>query len=56
MKFMTYFLGPSVVGWFGWWLGAQLSEDITWALLLSGVGTIAGVFVGWWLGRQLGLE
>lgn len=51
MKLMI-FLGTTIFGWVGWWLGEQLSDDITAALLLGGVGTVFGVFAGWWVGRK----
>jgi len=53
MTGLFIFLGTLIGGWFGWWLGAQLSEDISLALLLSGVGTIAGVVAGWWVARKI---
>jgi hypothetical protein len=52
MKLMIL-IGTTVFGWAGWWLGEQLSDDVTAALLLGGVGTVAGVVAGWWVGRKI---
>lgn len=52
MKLMI-FVGMTVFGWAGWWLGEQISDDITAALILSGIGTMAGVVAGWWVARKI---
>lgn len=52
MKLMI-FVGMTVFGWAGWWLGEQLSDDITAALFLSSVGSVAGVIAGWWVARKI---
>ncbi len=44
------FLGVNVFGALGWWLGEQFSDG--WAILLSGVGSILGVYLGWWTARR----
>ena len=45
------FVGINVGGYFGWELGARFGTMT--AFLLSGVGSVAGVFAGWWLARRL---
>ena len=49
MKWLI-FLFSSIGSYLGWWLGAEMSSDPTWAVLLCCVGTLAGVVVGWWIG------
>ena len=44
MKFCI-FVGVNVGGAIGWWLGEM--NGIMTAFLLSGVGSIAGVYAGW---------
>jgi membrane protein YqaA with SNARE-associated domain len=52
MKYLI-FIGMTIGSIVGWWLGEQISDDITWPLLISSVGTIAGVIGGWWIGRKV---
>ena len=35
----------TVLGWVGWWLGEKVG--LMTAFLLSGVGSLAGVYLGW---------
>ena len=51
MNRLMIFLGSSILGWAGWWLGEQIG-GFTSALVLSGIGTIAGVYVGWRINRD----
>jgi uncharacterized membrane protein YfcA len=49
MKLMI-FLGISIVGTIGGWIGASLDHGNwfgLWSILLSGVGSIVGVFIGY---------
>jgi len=39
------FIGMTVGGWAGWWLGAKVGFMT--GYLLSGVGSMAGVYLGW---------
>nr|WP_320133831.1 hypothetical protein [uncultured Holophaga sp.] len=43
MKGILLALGATIGGWAGWWLG--LKVGITTAILLSAVGTGAGIFL-----------
>ena len=44
------FVGMTVMGWIGWWLGEK--AGFMTAFLLSGVGSMAGVYLGWRLCRD----
>jgi hypothetical protein len=44
------FIGVNVGGYFGWELGDRFGTMT--AFLLSGAGSVAGVFAGWWLARR----
>ena len=41
---MMNVIGASVGGWAGWWVGDH--RNLTWALLLSLIGSVAGMIVG----------
>lgn len=45
------FIGMSLGGWIGWWIGDH--AGIWTAFLLSSAGSILGVYVGWRIGRNL---
>ncbi len=49
-------IGMFVFSWVGWVIGEQISSDITWPFLVSGVGTIAGAFIGWYAAQQMNLK
>jgi hypothetical protein len=40
----------TVCGWAGWWLGANVGFMT--GFLLSGVGSMAGVYLGWRVHRD----
>jgi len=44
------FVGMTVFGWLGWWLGEQVG--LMTALLLSGGGSLLGVYLGWRVWRD----
>ena len=50
MTRLCIFLGMTILGWVGWWLGERVG--ITTAFLLSGLGSIIGVYVGWRIARD----
>ncbi len=50
MKKLCIFLGITIVGWIGWWLGSWVGE-VT-AYMLSGVGSMVGVYAGWRINRD----
>jgi hypothetical protein len=57
MKLMI-FLGATVVGTLGSWLGAAMSGGnwlSGWSLVLGAAGSIAGIWVGYRVGQNLGV-
>jgi len=50
MSRLCIFIGMTVLGWVGWWIGARFG--FTAAFLMSGVGSMAGVYVGWRIHRD----
>lgn len=53
MNKLCIFIGTTVGGTFGWWAGEKLGCEFFVNFLLSGVGSIAGVYAGWKLARKL---
>jgi len=51
MKKFFAIAGMSIVGYLGWWLGDYIG--IMTAVLLSAVGTGAGLYIGRWLFERL---
>jgi hypothetical protein len=45
MSKLCIFVGMTVLGWAGWWLGAR--AGLIAGFLLSGVGSMLGVYLGW---------
>jgi hypothetical protein len=50
---LCIFGGTTIGGYLGWALGDSLGLGLVWAFVLSGIGSIAGVYYGWKLGRKL---
>ncbi len=50
MNKLCIFVGLTVLGWVGWWIGAKIGFMT--GFILSGIGSIAGVYVGWWINRE----
>lgn len=50
MRKLCIFIGMTVLGWIGWWLGAKVGFVTGFAL--SGIGSMAGVYVGWRIHRD----
>jgi hypothetical protein len=48
---LCIFVGINLGGYFGWELGDRFGTMT--AFLLSGAGSVAGVFAGWWVARKL---
>lgn len=48
---LIIFVSLNVFGALGWWLGE--SYGVMTSFLLSGVGSIVGVYLGWRLARRL---
>ena len=50
MNKLCILIGATVLGWVGWWLGARIGFMT--AYVLSGIGSIVGVYVGWRINRD----
>jgi hypothetical protein len=50
MNKLCIFIGMTLSGWIGWRFGEQFG--FLPAFLLSGVGSMAGVYVGWRINRD----
>ena len=48
---LLIFVGINLGGYVGWELGDRFGTMT--AFLLSGAGSVLGVFAGWWLARKL---
>ncbi|MES2696139.1 MAG: hypothetical protein V4773_21890 [Verrucomicrobiota bacterium] len=53
MNKLCILIGTTVVGYAGWALGEALGFSFFVNFLLSGVGSIIGVWVGWKIARKL---
>jgi hypothetical protein len=47
---LCIFVGINLGGYVGWELGDRIG--LMTAYLLSGIGSLAGVFAGWWVARR----
>jgi hypothetical protein len=45
MNKLCIFIGMTVLGWIGWWIGARFGFMT--GIVVSGIGNIVGVYVGW---------
>ena len=50
MNKLCIFVGMTVFGWVGWWIGAKVGMMT--AFILSGIGSIVGIYVGWRIYRD----
>ena len=50
MNKLCIFLGMTVLGWMGWWIGDQVGFMT--GFVLSSIGSVAGVYVGWRINRD----
>jgi hypothetical protein len=48
---LCIFVGINVGGYFGWELSEHFGTMT--AFVLSGAGSVVGVFAGWWVARRL---
>jgi hypothetical protein len=44
---LCIFIGTIIGGYVGWYLGELCGFDFAGAFLVSGIGSIAGIFAGW---------
>ena len=52
MNKLCIFIGTTIGGYLGWWLGVTLGWDFFTNFMLSGVGSLAGVYVSTKLARK----
>jgi hypothetical protein len=50
MRKLFIFIGMTVGGWVGWWLGDRFG--IMTAFILSTLGSLGGVIIAWRIGRN----
>jgi len=50
MSKLCIFVGMTVLGWIGWWIGNQVGPMT--GFVLSGIGSILGVYAGWRINRD----
>ena len=53
MTKLCIFLGATLLGYAGWAVGEAVGFDILGSFLLSGAGSLVGVWGGWKLARRL---
>lgn len=53
MNKLCIFVGTTVLGWAGWALGEAVGFEMMGCFLLSGVGSLVGVWVGWKIAQRL---
>ena len=50
MNKLCIFIGLSVFGWVGWWLGEK--NGVMTAFVVSGIASLVGVYAGWRIYRD----
>ena len=50
---LCIFIGVTVGGYAGWAVGDMFDLGFLWAFVLSGVGSIVGVWAGWKLAQKI---
>jgi uncharacterized membrane protein YfcA len=53
MTKLFIFGGTTIGGYVGWALGDFLDLGFVWSFVLSGVGSVAGVYYGWKFAQKL---
>lgn len=53
MTKLCIFVGTTIGSYLFWGIGDKLGLGFGWSFVLSGVGSIVGVFAGWKLARKL---
>jgi len=48
---LLIFIGLNLFGALGWWIGEP--SGIWPAFIISGIGSILGVYLGWWTAQRL---
>jgi hypothetical protein len=49
---LAIFVGTTIGGYLGWWAGEAVGFGFGGAFLISGVGSMVGVYAGWKVGRK----
>jgi hypothetical protein len=52
MNRLLMFMGMTVGGYLGWWIGESIGFGLMGTFWISTLGSIAGVYVAWKLGRD----
>jgi hypothetical protein len=52
MTKICIFVGTTVLGYAGWYVGELLGFEFMGCFLVSGVGSVVGVWAGWKLARR----
>ena len=52
MNRLCIFVGTAVGGYAGWFLGGRLGFEFFGCFLLSGLGSVVGVWVGWKIAQR----
>jgi hypothetical protein len=50
MNKVCIFIGMTVFGWIGWWIGDTFG--LMTAFVVSSIGSMVGVYVGWRINRD----
>jgi hypothetical protein len=50
MSKLIIIVGMTTLGWVGWWIGDKIG--IMAGFLLSGIGSVVGIYVGWRINRD----
>jgi hypothetical protein len=50
MNKLCIFAGMTILGWVGWWMGEKIG--LMTGFILSGIGSLVGVYVGWRINRD----
>ncbi len=53
MTKLCIFVGTTIGGYAFWWAGDAFGLGFGWSFVLSGVGSVVGVYAGWKLARKL---
>jgi uncharacterized protein YcfJ len=53
MMKLAIFVGTMLGDYTGWWAGEAFGLGFGWAFVLSGNGSMAGVYAGWKVARKL---
>lgn len=52
MNRICVFAGTMIFGWLGWFSGEAIGLEFLGCFLLSGVGSVLGVYVGWKIAQR----